>query len=154
LIKSFTLFREIIPQSFYFNIFRELIIYLRDLIKSPFSSFPCDIYIVICLQVYSYVLNVKGAEKQTKLLHQRPLLSPTAVYTVSVKDKVTRERTTLRVFRGSLLVIIPPMLPPVSGTVCSAAAEVPMDAVSPHGKSEEESTSFFMGTEDSLPVSR
>jgi hypothetical protein len=46
MIKSLTLFREITPQSCYFNIFRDPIIYLRDLIKSPFLSSPCDIYIV------------------------------------------------------------------------------------------------------------
>jgi hypothetical protein len=44
LIKSLTFFREITPHSCYFNIFRDLIIYLRDLIKSPFLSSPCDIY--------------------------------------------------------------------------------------------------------------
>jgi hypothetical protein len=43
--KSLTFLREITPHSCYFNIIRDLIIYLRDLIKSPFLSSPCDISI-------------------------------------------------------------------------------------------------------------
>lgn len=35
------------PQSFYFNISRDLIVLLRDLIKFLILSFPCDIYIYI-----------------------------------------------------------------------------------------------------------
>jgi hypothetical protein len=62
-VKEFDqIFREITPQS-YFNIFRDLIIYLRDLIKSPFLSSPCDIYIqlsVACkdLPLYEIIINL------------------------------------------------------------------------------------------------
>jgi hypothetical protein len=58
--KSLTFFREIIPQSCYFNIFRDLIIYLRDLIKSPFLSTPCDIYTVTCVV---YVIQILGLHR-------------------------------------------------------------------------------------------
>jgi hypothetical protein len=69
--KSLTFFREITPPCCYFNIFRDSIISLRDLTKSLFSSFPCEISIITePLPSYQQFLTVgvRGYESSTRCL--------------------------------------------------------------------------------------
>jgi hypothetical protein len=115
---------------------------------------PSAIYVLICLQVYSCVLNVKGTEKLMEVFHQRPMLNSRSVYTVSVQDTVTLERTSLQVLRVSLLIIIPPMLHHPCLVQCVQLRPKCQWKQSHQRARVQKNPRLFMGTEDSLPFSR
>jgi hypothetical protein len=110
------------------------------------------------MQVYSYFLNVKGAEKPIKVCQQGPVLNPRAVYTVIVKDKVTLDRTSLQVLQVPLLIIMPPMLHSLIYHSC-LVQRVQLRSKYQWTQSHEtarvkKNPRFFMETEDSSPFSR